>query len=148
MLRSTSRRIGNIITYRFRFDEQEGVRKDVEAAWDLYLSTIPQEIRERTGQRPIWGKSHRFMPLQAADILVYWYRARLTSGGSFNDQSSPFPWLVKKDLPRLLVWFDEHGLRQNLKPVRNTLNRLYTHNNIFEITYSFNGEPLLLTSKS
>ncbi len=130
----------------FVFDEQTDVRRHVERAWDLFLETLSEEELGTIGARPIWGKSHLMMPLQAADIFVYWHRKRINEGGDVNDPYLPFPWKPKRNIRRLMIWFDEDLLRKNLLRIRKMYERAQRGYDI-DVTYSFEGKPLVIGNK-
>ncbi|WP_072816856.1 DUF3800 domain-containing protein [Bradyrhizobium erythrophlei] len=57
----------------FYFDNrmEEGF---ISATWDDYMSSRPDETKNRYGAKPIFGNDQTFLPLQAADLWAWWVR--------------------------------------------------------------------------
>jgi Protein of unknown function (DUF3800) len=57
----------------FYFDDKSE-KKPILAAWDDYLSTFDDEVRQRFGATPRFENDQDFLPLQAADFWAWWVR--------------------------------------------------------------------------
>ncbi len=102
----------------FLFDEKVGEQNIIHSGWKLYVKSVPVETRERTGAMPIFRNSKSLMPIQAADLIAWWYRRMFLAKGTMADW--PFPWSEQKRLALMSFSFTEGDLRQNfLDGVRN-----------------------------
>lgn len=121
----------------FIFDEQNNISSGVIAAWELYLNAVSPEVRALTGSVPSFKPSHQVLPLQAADIIAYWYRHRWNKLGSLHQEDNddlPFPWESKRRYPRLLIWWAEDDYVTELLGYRKLFEALLKPK--IEVTFS------------
>ncbi len=82
------------------------------------------------GDLPIYRKDQETMPLQAADLYAWWVRKWEEQGVSNWAETLPFPWGIQKDMPRLVMNFEEKDFRIEFsrslaKAARNQSEREY-----------------------
>jgi Protein of unknown function (DUF3800) len=73
-------------------------------------SSSPEYAR-LMGHLPHYQKDEETMPLQAADLYAWWVRKWENDGVSDWAKTLPFPWGIKKDIPRLVMTFKERDFR-------------------------------------
>jgi len=120
----------------FIFDEKEGEQALIIAAWNYYVSMLPERERSVTGGTPIFRRSNIELPIQAADLCAWWYRkmyeeTRLMSGW-------PFPWSERKRLASMNFSFNENDLRQTFESITNRLIPLAR----MSVSFSWDGSPI------
>ncbi len=107
----------------FIFDNQNpGEERAIRDAWHYYLDgPITDDVRKLTGALPQFGKDEALPPLQAADLLAWWMRDRHQKDGTLLIEELPFPWPIKRDIPRLMMEFNEAGLEAEMRTVRRAM---------------------------
>lgn len=77
-------------------------KKGILEGWDQYLSLRP-DIRSQYGATPIFVDDNDYLPLQAADLGVWWVRHWFATLGPDADlHARPFPWKVADKRPSML----------------------------------------------
>lgn len=108
----------------FIFDRQSESDQLLEA-WrggQGYRNSVPTDVREVTGNDPIFRDSKIFLPLQAADLCAWWYRKRWENYGTILMDGLPFPWEIKRDYRRLLIEPSEEDMHEAMRRVRRELD--------------------------
>jgi hypothetical protein len=90
----------------FIFDE-ESERERVLQGWELMKKASAPEIAELYGKTPTYGNDKELMPLQAADLYAWWILKWEREGLIEAVRDLPFPWEIKKNIPRLAMRFRE-----------------------------------------
>jgi hypothetical protein len=90
----------------FIFDNQSEEARLGEAWHRLKLASSP-EIRRNMGDVPSYKNDKSIMPLQAADLYAWWILKWMKSGVTDWCEKLPFPWTIKRDIPRIDVLFEE-----------------------------------------
>jgi hypothetical protein len=98
----------------FIFDDQSE-KSRIFTVWDAVKNTMRPDVRARVGSDPIFREDHKFMPLQAADLLAWWARKwhREGRGGT----RVPFAWERKRQLDSLNIEIYEPSIRASLKRI-------------------------------
>jgi hypothetical protein len=105
----------------FIFDDQSE-KQVIRDAWDTYLqSPITPEVKEVTGAEPQFLKDDGMPPLQAADLFAWWMRIQWEKHGTLCREQLPFPWPLKRDIPRLMMEFDEVQIEAEIRKIRQAL---------------------------
>lgn len=123
----------------FVFDERpEEEKAIIRDAWNIYLATVPDEVRSVTGKRPEFADDEQELPLQAADMWVWWCRKTWReNGGTIPELSYPIPWGSYGDLPQLIMqWTAEdinYELSRAAEMMRDFSGFLEQHPNILKV---------------
>jgi Protein of unknown function (DUF3800) len=99
----------------FIFDEQVMERTLLLENWDSVVSATPEGELAFVGRTPIFRDDEDVLPLQAADLLAWLQRARWEEE---NQGGAPFepPWQKTKEIPGLIINYDEASIRRILDP--------------------------------
>jgi hypothetical protein len=62
----------------FVFDEQVREQELVRSGWDLVKELLEPEVKTLLGNTPDFKDDQKVLPLQAADMLVWWVRSMAT----------------------------------------------------------------------
>jgi hypothetical protein len=84
----------------FIFDDQSEKTK-LAGIWDLIKLSSAPEYRKNMGDEPIFRNDEKVMPLQAADLYAWWIRKWYFEKVVDWCEHLPFPWGIKKQIPRL-----------------------------------------------
>jgi hypothetical protein len=109
----------------FYFDVQTE-KKFILPAWDEYLESRPEEYRKRFGARPRFKDDTDFLPLQAADLWVWFVRKWEQEGNRQKIENLDFGiWEHKrKPFPRIHITYTEEKLASFLEEVvKNAISR-------------------------
>ena len=120
----------------FIFDEKVGEDSVIHQAWKFYVDSVPEEDRQVTGSMPIFRKSHIVKPIQAADLIAWWYRRMFLKTGNMGGW--PYQWTEKKKLALMTFSFSEEDFRDNF------VNSISLSNSKRQITvaFSLNGQEV------
>jgi hypothetical protein len=99
----------------FIFDDQSEKSK-IFPIWDAVKNTMRPGVRARIGSDPIFREDHKFMPLQAADLLAWWAR-KWHREGRKGGTRIPFAWERKRQLDSLNIEIYEPSIRDSLKRI-------------------------------
>ena len=123
----------------FIFDERpEEEKAIIRDAWDLYLATVPNDVRSVTGKPPVFADDEQELPIQAADMWSWWCRKTwLNNGGMFPKDSYPIPWGKYGDLPQLIMQWTAEDIDYEFSKASNIYNNfpefLKQHPNILKV---------------
>ena len=95
----------------FIFDEKIGEDSVIHQAWKFYVNSVPDEDRQVTGSMPIFRKSYIVKPIQAADLIAWWFRRMFLKTGKMSGW--PYDWTEKKKLAWMTSSFSEEDFRDN-----------------------------------
>lgn len=87
--------------------------KEVRAGWRMYEVFPPNVDRSLIGRTPKFEDDDRFLPLQAADMWVWFCRRQWLEDGRFPP-SSPFPWGALSDMHYLQFEWSEQQIDREL----------------------------------
>lgn len=104
----------------FIFDDRSE-EDQVKEAWDFYLETIPEKVRNLTGQKPIFGSDDDFLQLQGADLWAWWARRKWLEKRTIQHDEFPIPWGELSDLPTMAFEWTEADMRQEFTAIRDCL---------------------------
>lgn len=101
-------------------DESEKVK--IPRAWEI-IKRVPNlaDITNLMGDMPRFCDDKRTMPLQAADLYAWWVLKWMRDGVEDWATNLPFPWEIKKNIPRLAAYF---GKRSFLYEISTNLEKL------------------------
>ena len=120
----------------FIFDEKVGEDSVIHQAWKFYVDSVPEEDRQVTGSMPIFRKSHIVKPIQAADLIAWWYRRMFLNTGEMKGW--PYPWTEKKKLALMTFSFSEEDFRDNFL---NSISIIRPKRQL-TVSFSLNGEKV------
>lgn len=107
----------------FIFDDHSH-KGQIRAAWDQYLRERPEEVLKRFGREPRFEDDRAYMPLQAADLWVWWVRKWHSEGVASERIEDPVfdGWSAGAKAPgKLDIWFDEDDMTNALKAILRSL---------------------------
>jgi len=104
----------------FIFDERNEER-EVRAAWDIYVATIPPLERQVTGRKPMFEDDEHVLPLQGADMWAWWCRRQWLERGDFTHDEFPILWGKTGDIPRMSCTWGEPDIRKEFSMIRAAL---------------------------
>jgi len=88
---------------------------DVRAGWRMYEVFPPSGERDLVGRKPMFEDDEKVLPLQAADMWVWWCRKRWLEDGSFTrEMDFPIPWGTWEDVPAFMSWWTEEEIKREL----------------------------------
>jgi hypothetical protein len=90
----------------FIFDEELEKRRVLEG-WDLMKANSAPEFAALMGDTPAYRDDKKLKPLQAADLYAWWILKWERDKREEWARDLPFPWGIKKDIPRLAMSFGE-----------------------------------------
>jgi len=93
----------------FIFDERRE-EAQVRSAWEVYKSTIPDSELAVTGAEPKFADDEKVIPLQAADMWVWWCRYRWMEAGSLMNIEKVTPWGKLAEMPGILFEWTENDM--------------------------------------
>ena len=107
----------------FIFDERPESEKDtILDVWDLYLATVPDEVRSLTGRPPMFADDRTELPLQAADMWVWWCRKTwLENDGLIPADSYSMPWGKVGDIPQMILQLTAEDIDHKLSRISEAL---------------------------
>ena len=107
----------------FIFDERpEEEKTTIRDVWDFYLNTVPNEVYAVTGKLPVFADDKKVLPLQAADMWVWWCRKTwLVNNGMIPPDSYPIPWGKVGDIPQMILQCTEEDINQELSRIAKAL---------------------------
>jgi hypothetical protein len=94
----------------FVFDE-DGEKKHTLKYFDRMKWFSSPQIKRLLGNRPIYRNDSTTPQLQAADLYAWWIRKWELDGVKDAVEKLPFPWTVRKQIPRLNMEFSEVDFR-------------------------------------
>jgi hypothetical protein len=122
----------------FIFDEEaEKIR--VLQAWDLIKSSSAPQFAALMGDTPAYRDDKKVLPLQAADLYAWWILKWEREGLIEAVKDLPFPWGMKKNIPRLAMRFRE---RDFLTEASNALAKFARTREDLEYARSLLPSPL------
>ena len=92
----------------FIFDE-DSEKVKIPAAWEPMKQAAPGNVSSLMQDMPIFRNDEKIMPLQAADLYAWWALKWQREGIEDWATRLPFPWAVKKNIPRLAAYFDRRS---------------------------------------
>lgn len=96
------------------FDEKIHEKKTIWGGWDYFKNTISDDKKAMIGDRPDFKDDEKFLPLQAADLVVGHVRQYEESSANSIGRN-PFPWAIKKDIKRFCIRFTEENLEKEIR---------------------------------
>lgn len=85
----------------------------VELGFDVYLNSMPDEMKRLTGAKPRFRDDTTCLPLQGADLLAWWVRKLWLEKGTIIKGELGFPWSSKRDIPRMWWELDDGAYQQH-----------------------------------
>jgi hypothetical protein len=119
----------------FAFDEEsEKVR--IPEAWELMKKSSRPDVATLLGKTPLYQDDKKVKPLQAADLFAWWALKWEREGRKEWARNLPFPWGVRRNIPRLAMEFGEKDF------LIETATALQKHaRNFSELTYALSLMP-------
>jgi hypothetical protein len=118
----------------FLFDEKTGEQSIIHNAWKIYVDSVPDDIRAVTGPMPIFRNSKSALPIQAADLIAWWYRRMFREHGKMSGW--PFPWSEQRKLALMSFSFSEDDFRENFAA------GIGARRNTIKVTFTLNGQSV------
>jgi hypothetical protein len=128
----------------FFFDERLE-KKQLRRFWDEYLAERSPETRRWYGPEPRFENDRVFLPLQAADLWVWWVREWHKSGTvkAMLDRPEFGSWTAKRlEMPCFDIWFEEDDVTAVL--IRLIQSQLGPEYMVIDTKYSAPARPLRL----
>jgi hypothetical protein len=105
------KRVGSKDHVDLIFDKQTE-EKNIRLALDGYFFRMPLKYKRIIRNHPVWRTDEEMVPIQAGDLLAWWMRKHLHEAGGFTSAVVPVPWELKREIPSILAYFEEDGLRK------------------------------------
>ena len=85
-------------------------------------ATVPDEVRSLTGRPPMFADDRTELPLQAADMWVWWCRKTwLENDGLIPADSYPMPWGKVGDIPQMILQLTAEDMDHELSRISEAL---------------------------
>jgi hypothetical protein len=97
----------------FIFDERSD-KELIMRGWESYSALCPPEQKKLLGRKPQFEDDQRVLPLQAADMWVWWVRKAWLEG-THSMQRNPIIWGKDDDFGRILFEYHEVDFRQQME---------------------------------
>jgi Protein of unknown function (DUF3800) len=104
MLAQHQPKLGIAEPVHFIFDD-EGEKVHIPRAWSLMKENSSPEVLALMGDTPVYHDDKKALPLQAADLFAWWILKWEREGRDWG-RDLPFPWGIKRDVPRLVLGFE------------------------------------------
>ena len=105
----------------FIFDNRPE-EEDVLEGWEVHRDTVPDEVRSIVGRRPVFADDEKMLPLQAADMWVWWCRQTwLNNDGTIPGDSYPIPWRKIGAIPQIILQLTTEDIDQEFSRVDGDL---------------------------
>jgi hypothetical protein len=126
MFHTYKEKIKNIIPIEdkvnFIFDSIT-TKSQVLSSWEMYMEERPDEIRQYFGDLPQFADDKKFLPLQAADLWVWWVRRWTEEGHPEKMEVCDFgTWKAERiDHPKIAISFNEDQIVAAIISIMHTM---------------------------
>jgi hypothetical protein len=91
----------------------------IRTGWRMYEVFPPNVDRSLVGRKPIFADDEKVLPLQAADMWVWWCRKKWLESNSFVQSAGfPIPWGDWSDMGVLMFELTEDRIKRELSIMR------------------------------